>query len=326
VHRRAFIGSIFTFLIAPLAAEAQSATKAPARIGFLANGDPKTSGPFVEAFRQGLRDLGWVEGPRLAIEVRWAEGRVERLPALVAELLRLEVDVLVLSGTPALQAAQRATRTVPIVFGVLLGDPVSAGIVPSLARPAGNITGMASQYEEIVTKQVQLLGEAVPTLSRMVLLRHTSAPPAIAKAATAAADALGLKARVLEVGEVAESEGAFRTARDDRAQAVFVLPSPVFGAHRRLLIGLAAKYRLPAFYEFREFVQDGGLMSYGPSLPDMWRRAASHVDRILKGARPGELPIERPTKFELIINLKTAKALGLTIPPAVLARADEVIQ
>jgi putative ABC transport system substrate-binding protein len=318
-------GLIVGLLAAPLVAETQSAAKA-ARIGFLGNGDPKTSGPFVEAFRQGLRDLGWVEGPRLRVEVRWAEGRIERLPALVDELLRLEIDVLVLSGTPALQAAQRATRTVPIVAGVLLGDPVRAGFVPNLARPGGNITGVASQYEEIVTKQVQLLAEAVPTLSRMVLLRHTSASPAMANAATAAADALGLKARVLEVGEASEAEGAFKTARDDRAQAVLVLPSPVFGAHRRLLIGLAAKYRLPAFYEFREFVEDGGLMSYGPSLPDMWRRAASHVDRILKGARPGELPIERPAKFDLVVNLRTAKTLGLTIPPSVLARADEIIQ
>jgi putative ABC transport system substrate-binding protein len=205
-------------------------------------------------------------------------------------------------------------------------DPVDAGFVASLSRPGGNITGLASQYEELVAKQVQLLAEAVPKLSRIVLLRHASTSPATEKAAAATADTLGLKARVVEVGKVSEFEGAFRTAREDRAQAVLVLPSPVFNAHRRVVITLAARYRVPTFYEFREYVQDGGLISYGPSITDMNRRAASYVDRILKGAKPGDLPIERPTRFELVINLKTAKALGLTFPQPLLLRADQVIE
>jgi putative ABC transport system substrate-binding protein len=327
IERRAFIAGAASVLAAPLAAGAQQATKVP-RIGYLGNGNPTTpASPQLEAFRQGLRELGYIEGQTVTIEYRWAEGNVDRLPALAAELVRLKVDVIVLSGTPAIRAAQQATSSIPIIIGVILINPVDAGFVASLARPGGNITGLASQYEEIVTKQVQLLAETVPKLSRLVLLHHASMPQRVtARAAVGAANQLGLKTRVVEVSEVAEFEGAFRTARDDRAQALLVLPSPFFSAHRRVLIKLAASYRLPAFYEFKEYVQDGGLISYGPSLPDMWRRAASYVDRVLKGAKPGDLPIERPTTFELAVNLKTAKALGLTIPPTVLARADEVIQ
>lgn len=306
-------------------AGAQPARTGPALVGYLSTGDAKSGTPFLGAFQQGLRDLGWILGQTLRIEQRWAEGRADRLPALAAELVRLKVDVIALSGTPALQAARQATPSIPIVFGVLLVDPVSAGFVASLARPGGNITGLASQYEEIVTKQVQLLAEAVPRLSRVALLRHTRMSPVTATAAAAAADRLGLKPRLLTVSEVGEFEAAFKAARSEGAQAVLVLPSPMFGAHRRLLTGLAASYRLPAFYEFKEYVQDGGLMSYGPNLPAMWRRAASYVDRILAGAKPGDLPIERPAKFELAINLTTARALGLTIPPTVLARADELI-
>jgi putative tryptophan/tyrosine transport system substrate-binding protein len=327
VDRRPFIAGTLGLLAVPRAARAQRSGQVP-RIGYIGNGSPTTpASPQLEAFRQGLRELGYIEGQTVTIEYRWAEGNVDRLPALAAELVRLKVDVIVLSGTPAIRAAQQATSSIPIVIGVILINPVDAGFVASLARPGGNITGLASQYEEIVTKQVQLLAETVPKLSRVVFLHHASVPQGVtARAAVGAADQLGLKTRVLEVSEVAQLEGAFRTARDDRAQALLVLPSPFFNAHRRDLIKLAASYRLPAFYEFKEYVQDGGLISYGPSLPDMWRRAATYVDRILKGAKPGDLPIERPTKFELIINLKTAKALGLTIPPAVLARADEVIQ
>jgi ABC-type uncharacterized transport system substrate-binding protein len=314
-------------LAAPLAAKAQRSGQVP-RIGYIGNGNPTTpASRQLEAFRQGLRELGYIEGQTVTIEYRWAEGNADRLPALAAELVRLKVDIIALSGTPAIRAAQQATSSIPIVIGVILVDPVNAGFVASLARPGGNITGLASQYEDIVTKQVQLLAETVPKLSRLVLLHHASMTQGVtARAAVRAADQLGLKTRVLEVSEVAEFEGAFRAARDDRAEALLVLPSPFFNAHRRVLIKLAASYRLPAFYEFNEYVQDGGLISYGPSLPDMWRRAASYVDRILKGAKPGDLPIERPTAFELVINLKTAKALGLTIPPAVLARADEIIQ
>jgi putative ABC transport system substrate-binding protein len=257
-------------------------------------------------------------------------GRPERAPARAgAELVRAKSDVIVVSGTAAIRAARRATSRTPIVIAAVLGDPVASGLVASLSRPGGNITGLASEYEQIVTKQVQLLAEAILGLSQLVLLRHaamTRATDPTVAAATAAADTLGLRTRLLEVREVADFEGAFRAARVARAQAIHVLPSPFLNAHRRHLIDLAARYRLPAMYEFREYVQDGGLVSYGVSLPDMYRRAASYVDHILKGTKPGDLPIERPTKFELVINLKTAKALGLTIPLSLLQRADQIIE
>ncbi len=325
MDRRGFVAGAVSVLAGPLVAWAQPVGHLPARIGYLGNGNsnPNTS---LKAFRQGLRDLGWIEGQTVVIEYRWAEGHLERLPALAAELVQVRCDVIVVAGTQGIQAARQATSRIPIVIGALLVDPVGLGFVTSLAHPGGNITGLASEYEAIVTKQVQLLTEAVPRLARLVLLRYAPGVQGPAAAAAGAADTLGLRFRVLEVKEAAELEGAFRTARDEHAQAIHVLPSPFFDVHRRLLAQLAARYRLPAMYEFREYVQDGGLMSYGPSLPQMFRRAATYVDKILKGAKPADLPIEQPTKFELVINLKTAKALGLTIPPSVLARADEVIQ
>jgi putative tryptophan/tyrosine transport system substrate-binding protein len=259
MDRRAFIATAAALLAASLVAVGQRSGQVP-RIGYIGNGNPTApASPQLEAFRQGLRELGYIEGQTVTIEYRWAEGDADRLPALAAELVQLKVDVIVLSGTPAIRAAQQATNSIPIVIGVILIDPARAGFVASLARPGGNITGLASQYEEIVTKQVQLLAETVPKLSRLVLLHHGSMAQGVtARAAVGAADQRGLKARVLEVSEVAEFEGAFRTARDDRAQALLVLPSPFFNAHRRVLIKLAASYRLPAFYEFKEYVQDGG--------------------------------------------------------------------
>jgi putative ABC transport system substrate-binding protein len=312
-------------LAEPFVAEAQP-TANPRIIGYLSSSHARPGAPAGEAFRQGLRDLGWIEGKTVRIEYRWAEGNVERLPELAAELVRLKVDALIVFGRPGLRAAREATSTIPIVIGTLLIDPVRAGFVKSLARPGGNITGVVSQYEEIITKQVQLLGEAIPKLSRLFVLSHTSGDPTTANAAAAAAERLGLKVRILEVNDVAEFEGAFRTARNAGGQAIHVMPSPIFSAHRQQLIDLAARYRLPAAYEFRAYVQDGGLLSYGPNVPEMQRRAASYVDRILKGAKAGDLPMERPTKFELVVNLRTAKALGLTIPPSLLQRADEVIE
>jgi ABC-type uncharacterized transport system substrate-binding protein len=312
-------------LTAPLAAEAQPAGKVP-RLGFIGNTDPTTQSLSLEAFRQGLRDLGWIEGQNLRIEYRWAEGKAPRYPVFAAELVRLQVDVIIASGSTALKAVQQATRSIPIVSAVLLTDPVRHGFVASLAHPGGNLTGLASQYEELLTKHVELLAEAVPELSRILLLRHVTNDPRLTRSATMAADKLGLQTRLIEVREVSDYEGAFKAARDDGVQAMLVFPSPIFNAHRRVLIALATSYRLPALYEFKAYVQDGGLMSYGPSTPDMYRRAASYVDRILKGAKPGDLPIERPTKFELVINLKTATALGLTIPPSLLFQADEVVQ
>ena len=331
MERRAFLLSSLAgvLLAAPLVAKAQQTGKLLPRIGFLGNADPTSATEPLSAFRQGLRELGWIEGQTITMEYRWADGRSERLPELAAELVQAKSDVIVVSGTAAIRAARRATSRTPIVIAAVLGDPVASGLVASLSRPGGNITGLASEYEQIVTKQVQLLAEAIPGLSQLVLLRHaamTRATDPTVAAATAAADTLGLRTRLLEVREVADFEGAFRAARVARAQAIHVLPSPFLNAHRRHLIDLAARYRLPAMYEFREYVQDGGLVSYGVSLPDMYRRAASYVDHILKGTKPGDLPIERPTKFELVINAKTAKALGLTIPPSLLQRADHVIE
>jgi putative tryptophan/tyrosine transport system substrate-binding protein len=322
----ALIMLMLHLLTTPLAAEAPPARKVP-RLGFIGNMDPQSQALALDAFRQGLRDLGWIEGQNLRIEYRWAEGQADRHPGLVAELVQLPVDVIVAAGGVALRAAQQATSSIPIVSAVLLTDPVRLGLVASLAHPGGNLTGLASQYEEIVTKHVELLAEVVPTLSRLVLLKHAASfDTTTASAAAGAADTLGITARILEVSEVSDFEGAFRAARDDGAQALLVLPSPFLNAHRQALIALAARYRLPALYEFKAYVQDGGLVSYGPSTLAMYRRAASYVDRILKGAKPGDLPIERPTTFELAINLKTATALGLTIPPSLLFQADEVIR
>ena len=323
MDRRTFIGAAAALLGTALAAEAQPAT--PRRIGFLGNASATAVSPQNEAFRRSLRELGWIEGQNVTIEYRWLEGDPERLPGLVAELVHAKVDVIVLSGTPAIRAAQKATRTIPVVF-VVLTDPVTLGLVPSLAHPGGNMTGMASQFEELIAKQLQLLKEAVPNLSRVGLLHQSGVPLAVLAAAETAARSLGLTARALNVAGVAEFENAFKLARSERAGAILVLPSPYFDAQRARLIALAAQYRLPAFYEFRNYVKDGGLMSYGPSINEMFARSATYVDRILKGAKPGDLAIERPTRFELVINLKTAAALGLTVPQSLLQRADEVIQ
>jgi len=307
----------------PLAARAQVAKSH--RIGFLRYGNPTTPSSQDEAFRQSLRELGWIEGQNVMIEYRWAEGNPDRLPVLVAELVQAKVDVIVVGGNPAIRAAQNATRTIPIVF-VVLTDPVTLGFVPSLARPGGNMTGLASEFEELITKDLQLLKEAVSNLFRVGLLYPSVVPAALLAAAETAAQSLGLAARRLSVAGPAEFEDAFKMARSERAGAILVLPSPYFDAQHARLIELAARYRLPACYEFRNYVRDGGLMSYGPSIDAMFARSASYVDRILKGANPGDLAIERPTKFELVINLKTAKALGLSIPQSLLLRADEVIQ
>ena len=323
IDRRSAIG-IAAFLAAggPLAVRAQ--TPKAARIAFIGNSNPASGASQLDALRRGLRDLGWNEGANLTLELRWSEGRSERLSALVEELVRTRVDVIVVSGPSAIAAAHKATDTIPIVF-VLLVDPVAMGFVRSLARPGGNMTGLASQYEELITKQLQLLKEALPRLSRVALLRHAEAATSILVAAEAAAGTLGLATRTLTVSSEAEFEDAFKAARSERMGAVQVLPSPYLGALRVPLIELAARYRLPAFYELSLYVRDGGLMSYGPSIEDLYGRSATYVDRILKGARPGELAIERPARFELVINRRTASALGLTLPRTLLARADHVI-
>jgi len=309
-----------------LPAAAQMTGKPLTRIGFMGNADPKTQAQSIAALRQGLRELGWIEGENLNIEYRWAEGNIDRLSGFAAELARLKVGAIVTAGTQGIRAAQSATSTIPIVFAVVLADPVGLGFAKSLARPGGNATGLASQYEEIITKHVQLLAEAVPGISRMALLRHQSAPSIYEATASAAANKLGLKVQVLTVGEVGELEGAFKSARANKAQGLLVLPSALLNAQRLAIIRFAAAYQLPAFYEFREFVEDGGLMSYGPSIPAMYRRAAYYVDRVLKGTKPGDLPIERASTFELAVNLKTAKALGISIPPTIIVQATRVIE
>ena len=323
INRRTFVALVGGGILAsPLAGETQQSAKVP-QIGVLGNMLPAASAEWG-AFRQGLRELGWIEGQNVAIAYRGAEGNPDRFPALAVELVQLKVDVIVVTGPPAIHAVRNATSTIPIVF-VALADPVASGYVTSLARPGGNLTGLASQYEELITKQLQLLKEAVPTISRIALLHHRESWPAILNATETAARSLALTARSLKV-EGVEFEGAFKTARSAHVEAIHVLPSPIFYAHRKRLIELTAKYRLPAVYELKPFVEGGGLMSYGPSINDMFRGMASYVDRILKGAKPGELPIERPTKFELVINMRTAKALGLTIPQSLLMRADQVIE
>lgn len=323
VDRRTFISTTAAFLGLRSLAAGTSPAKI-ARIGFLGYGGPSPVPSQMEAFRQALRELGWIENQTAVIEYRWAEGDPDRLPTLVGDLVRAQVDVIVLSAAVAIRAAQKVTSTVPVVFVVLV-DPVELGFVSSLAHPGGNMTGLASQFDQIITKQLQLLKEAIPDLSRVALLRHSGAVDNTLAAAKGAAQSLGLAAWTLSVAEVAEFEGAYKAASSERADAVLVLPSPFFDAQHIHLIALATKYRLPAIYEFRNYVRDGGLMSYGPSINEMFRRAASYVDRILKGARPGELPVERPPKFELVVNLKTAAALGLRFPQSLLLQVDEVI-
>jgi putative ABC transport system substrate-binding protein len=322
VDRQAFIAGTLGLLAVPLFAWAQP-VKVP-RIGVLRAGAPPD--PLLEAFRQGLRDLGYAEERNISIEYRWAEGRSERLPALAADLVRLKVDVIVASGDTAALAARRATTAIPIVMPVS-NDPVTVGLVASLARPGGNVTGFASLYTELPGKWVELLKEALPLVSRVAVIWDPRTGPATVRVSEAAARALGLHLQVLSVGRPDDFVTAFAEAQKSRAEALIVLSSAFLYAHRTRLVELAAQHRLPAMYHQSDFVLgSGGLMSYGPDLYDLFRRSATFVDKILKGAKPADLPVEQPTKFELVINLKTAKALGLTIPPSVLARADEVIE
>jgi len=316
-------------LAAPLAADAQQAAKI-VRIGFLST-NLAASPHLPEAFRQGLRDLGYVEGRNLVIEYRDAEGKVDRLPALAAELVALKVDVIFVGGsTRAALTARQATKTIPIVF-VGVGDPVGSGLVTSLARPGGNVTGLSGLGPELVGKCLELLTQAVPGVSLVAVLWQPGSAGErtvkdILQAAEVAARALGVRVQFVEARGLADFDRAFSDMTRARAGALTVLPSAMFTNERRRLVALAAKNRLPAVYSLREFVDAGGLMAYGANVADVYRRATTYVDKILKGAKPADLPVEQPTKFELVINLKTAKALGLTIPPSLLQRADEVIQ
>jgi len=329
MDRRDTVLALLALGAAPLAAEAQQAAKI-ARIGYLTSSQGVNPHP-PEAFRQGLRDLGYVEGRNLVIEYRDAEGNADRLPALAAELVALKVDVIVAApGTRAALTAMQATRTLPIVFASV-ADPVASGVVTSLARPGGNVTGLSSLGPELVGKRLELLTQAVPGVSRVAVLWFPGAlgertDKDMLKEAEAAERALGLRLQVVEARGPADIDRAFLDMTRAHAGALTVLPSNLFLREHRRLVDLAAKNRLPAVYTSREYVDAGGLMSYGPNGADLFRRAATYVDKILKGAKPGDLPVEQPTKFELVINLKTAKALGLTIPQSVLAHAYEVIQ
>ncbi len=307
----------------PLSVNAQQATKVP-RIGFLL----VTASPhWEEAFRQGLRDLGWVEGQNIAIEYRWAEGKLERLPDLAAELVRLKVDVLVAETTPAALAAKNVTKTIPIVF-VRVSDPVGSGLVASLARPGGNVTGPTSITLELSGKRLELLKEALPGILRVAVLWNPTNPASapMLKETQVAAGALNLQLQILEARDRNELERAFSALARNPADALTMVPESFFYGQRTRIVDFAARRRLPVMGWAREFVDAGALMSYGPSLSDIWRRAATYVDKILKGGKPADLPVEQPTRFELVINLKTAKALGLTIPQSILIRADHVIQ
>jgi putative ABC transport system substrate-binding protein len=307
-------------------ASAQQPKKVP-RIGYLAGASRSAIAFRAEAFRQGLRELGYAEGENITIEYRYAEGNFRRQKELGAELARLNVDVIVTSGPASTRAAKGATATIPIVM-TFDSDPVGSGYVASLARPGGNITGLSTLAPEISGKQLELLKESVPKLSHVAVLGSSVNPgnAQVLREMEAAARAFSLKLQYLDILDAKNLEAVFRTVSNERADAVVVLAGTVIIGQRAQIAGLAIKRQLPSIYERREFVEAGGLMSYGISIIDLDRRAATYVDKILKGAKPADLPVEQPTKFELVINLKTAKQIGLTIPPNVLARADRVIR
>jgi len=325
--RRLICAISLAMLLAPLGAAAQQPGKVP-RIGYFSAGSPSSAPHLLEAFRKGLRELGWVEGQNIVVDYRFAEGRFDRLPDLAAELVRLKVDIIVAVPTPAAAAAKNATETIPIVM-INVGDPVGLGLIASLARPGGNVTG--SSYSvglEIIGKQLELLKETVPKVRRVAILWNPANPshPLVVRELNVAARSLGVQLQFLEARGPNEFEGAFAAMAKERMGALLVVPDSVSFLHRTRLADLAARSHLPAAYGLRGHVDAGGLMSYGPDSADLFRRAATYVDKILKGAKPADLPVEQPTKFELVVNLKTAKALGLTIPQSVLVRADEVIQ
>lgn len=316
-----------SLLAAPLAADAQQAGKVP-RIGFLGATSSSDRPLLLDAFRQRLRELGWIEGQNLVIDYRFAEGRLDRLPDLAAELVRLKVDLIASFGTQGVTAAKNATETIPIVM-IAVRDPVGTGLIASLARPGGNVTGVSGTAGlEWVAKQLELLKETVPKIRRVAILSNpdNGYHQLAIREVNVAARSLGVQVQLLEARGPDDFDGAFAAMARERAEALLVLADVIFNSHQTRLADLAARSRLPAAYGVSESVEAGGLMSYGPSFLDLHRRAATYVDAILKGAKPAELPVERPTRFELVINMKTAKALGLTIPQAVLRRADYLIE
>jgi putative ABC transport system substrate-binding protein len=292
------------------------------RIGYLSPGSTVTHGPLLDAFRQGLRELGRAEGQQLAIESRWAEGKLDRLPTLAAELVNLRVDIIVAAGYPAIEASKQATTTIPIVTPIV-ADPVTTGVITNLVQPEGNVTGLSLMARDLAERQLGILKEVAPKVSRVALL---ATPTARLQVWQDAAIALGLRLQPIPVQEPSEIDGAFAEMTKERVDAVVVSVETMFFMNRARIAELALRNHLPAAYPVKDYVEAGGLVSSGVFLPDLYRRAASYVDRILKGAKAGDLPVETPTKYELVINLKTANALGLTIPPAILTRADRVVQ
>jgi putative ABC transport system substrate-binding protein len=331
MNRRDTVLALLALGAAPLAAEAQPAAKV-ARIGYLftgSHGSPE-SRKLLDSFRLGLRERGYVEGQNVVIEYRGADGNIERLPVLATDLVRLKLDLIVAAGTPAARAVQQATTTIPIV-AVAMGDPVGDGLAASLSQPGGNITGSTFLGPALVPKRLALLKEALPKISRVTALWHPHAfgartTSAMLKETEAAAQALGLQIQLVVVQGPDEFDGAFSTMTKERADALVIFPSAMLFVERRRIVDLAARHRLPSMFSAREFVELGGLIAYGASIVDLTRRAAFYADKILKGAKPANLPVEQPTNFELVINMKTAKALGITISPSVLVRADELIQ
>jgi len=332
LDRRKFVsGMALGFVALPLAVNAQQPTKL-ARVGYLVLSSLESPElrATIDAFRQGLRERGYVEGRNIIIEFRAADNKIERLPDLAGELVRLKVDVIVTTSSLTARAVQRATTTIPIVVPIM-DDPVGDGLVASLARPGGNITGLTFLWPELVPKRLALLKEAVPTISRLAILWHPGihgerTTSDVMKKTEAAARTLGVQLRFVAVQGAAELDEAFSTMTREHVDALMLFPSSMLFLERKRIVDLAAKHRLPSMYATRQYVDLGGLISYGANQADLIRRAATYVDKILKGANPGELPVEQPTKFELLINLKTAKALGLAIPQSVLTHADEVIQ
>jgi putative tryptophan/tyrosine transport system substrate-binding protein len=327
-RRRFFQVMGANFAAAPLIAAASSSGKV-ARIGFLSPGSVTESRmrPNVDAFRQGLRELGYVEGRSIAIDFRWAEGKYERLPALAAELARLNVDVIVAMTVPAVKAAQEATRTIPIIMAAVV-DPVATGLVANLARPGQNVTGLTMMTPELTGKQLALLKEIIPKLSRAALLWNPANPgnaPQL-RAAREAARVLGVRLQPFEARGPSAIDAAFGAMNRERAEGLIVLVDSMLSGHGKHIVDLAENHHLPAVYGLPDLAKAGGLIAYGVDAPALFRRTATYVDKILKGAKPADLPVEQPTKFELVINLKTAKALGLTIPPSILLRADQIIE
>jgi putative tryptophan/tyrosine transport system substrate-binding protein len=328
-HQWAAVSVILCTLLGAFcySAEAQQQPNKVARIGFLLVTVASQQAARVEAFKLGLKELGYIEGRNIKTEYRYAEGKLDRLPSLAEELVHLKVDVIVTGGPQATRPAKKATDTIPIVMASD-SDPIGNGFVASLARPGGNVTGLSALSSEISGKQLELMKEIVPNFSRVSVLENSNEPanPQSLKEIELIAKTFGVQVQRLDVRSPTDIEPAFQSATKSRADAILALASPVLNGHRKEVVTFALKSRLPAIYFRAEFVEDGGLMSYAASSTDLSRRAATYVDKILKGAKPADLPVEQPTKFELIVNLKTAKQIGLTIPPNVLARADRVIK